>query len=86
MLSSFKELEQQIKLPIKLRMDNQAAIASITNEASRSKTKHVDIKHKFIKDLYQHNTVLPSYVTWLNMKADILKKVKPGQTFIRLRS
>jgi hypothetical protein len=34
-----KELGQPIKLPIQLRMDNQAAIASITNEASSSKAK-----------------------------------------------
>jgi hypothetical protein len=74
-----KELEQPIKFPIQLRMDNQAAIASITNKASSSKTKHVDIKHKFIKDLHQQNILLPSYVTTLNAKADILTKVMPGQ-------
>jgi hypothetical protein len=67
-------------------MDNQAAIASIMNEASSSKTKHVDIKHKFIKDLYRHKLVLPSYVTTINMKADILTKIMPGPNFVRLRS
>ncbi len=52
-----KELGQKIKLPIKFRLDNQAAIANIMDEASSSKTKHVDIKHKFIKDLYGHKII-----------------------------
>jgi hypothetical protein len=81
-----KELKRSIKLPMQLRMDNQAAIASIMNEASSSKTKHVDIKHKFIKDLYQHKLIFPSYVTTTDMKADILTKIMPGPTFVRLRN
>jgi hypothetical protein len=61
-----KELGQPIRLPIQLRMDNQAAIATIMNEASSSKTKHVNIKHKYIKELYRLKIVLPSYVTNTN--------------------
>jgi hypothetical protein len=45
------ELEMNMQLPMKVRMDNQAAITCVMNEASSSKTKHVDIKHKYIKDL-----------------------------------
>jgi hypothetical protein len=37
-----KELGMNIQLPMKLRVDNQAAITCIMNEASSSKTKHVD--------------------------------------------
>jgi hypothetical protein len=81
-----KELKRPMKLPMQLRMDNQAAIASIMNEASSSKTKHVDIKHKFIKDLYQHKLIMPSYVSTIDMKADILTKIMPGPTFVRLRN
>jgi hypothetical protein len=81
-----KELKRPIKLPMQLRMDNQAAIASILNEPSSSKTKHVDIKHKFIKDLYRHKLILPRYVTTTEMKADILTKIMPGPTFVHLRN
>jgi hypothetical protein len=81
-----KELGQPIRLPIQLRMDNQAAIATILNEASSSKTKHVDIKHKYVKELYRLKIVLPSYVTTTNMKADILTKIMPASTFVRLRT
>ena len=81
-----KELGQPIALPIQLRMDNQAGIATIMNEASSSKTKHVDIKHKFVKELYRLKLVMPSYVTTTNMKADILTKIMPAPTFVRLRA
>jgi hypothetical protein len=67
-------------------MDNQASIECIMNEASSAKTKHVDIKHKFIKDLYRHKLIMPTYVTTLAMKADILTKTIPGPTFVRLRN
>ncbi len=76
-----KELKQPIELPIQLRMDNQAAIATIKNEAISFKTKHVDIKHKYIKDLYRLKHVLPGYVTTTNMKADLLTKIMPAPTF-----
>jgi hypothetical protein len=81
-----KELKRPIKLPMLLYVDNQAAIASIMNETSSSKTKHVDIKHKYIKDLYQHKLIQPSYVATTDMKADILTKIMPGPTFVRLRT
>jgi hypothetical protein len=48
-----KELGLKIQLPMRLRMDNQAAVACIMNEASIAKTKQVEIKHTFIKDLDQ---------------------------------
>jgi hypothetical protein len=57
-----KELGMNMQLPMKRRMDNQTVITCIMNEASSSKTKHVDIKHKYIKDLYQRKIILPSYI------------------------
>ena len=81
-----KELGMNMQLPMKLRMDNQAAITCIMNEASSSKTKHVDIKHKYIKDLYQRKIILPSYIPTTEMRADILTKIMPGPTFVRLRT
>ncbi len=81
-----KELKYPSELPIQWRMYNQAAIATITNEASSSKTKHVDIKHNYIKELYRLKLVLPSYVTTTNMKAVLLTKIMPAPTFVRLRT
>jgi hypothetical protein len=35
--------------PMSLSMDNQAAIAQITSEASSQRSKHIDIKYNFLK-------------------------------------
>jgi hypothetical protein len=75
-----KELGMNMQLPMKLRMDNQDAITCIMNEASSSKTKHVDIKHKCIKDLYQRKTTMPSYIPTTEMRADL------NQDILDLRS
>ena len=37
-------------VPMLMHVDNQAAISQIEGEASSSKAKHIDVKHKFIKD------------------------------------
>jgi hypothetical protein len=81
-----KELGMNMQLPMKLRMDNQAVITFIMNEASSSKTKHVDIKHKNIKGLCQHKIIMPSYIPTTEMRADILTKIMPGHTFVLLKT
>ncbi len=81
-----KELEQPIQMPIQLKMDNQAAITSIMNEAGSSRTKHIDIKYTFIKDLYRAKLLTPKYVSTHDMKANILTKIMHGPNFTRLRS
>ncbi len=43
-----KEMGQSIKFPGKLRVENQAAIASIMNEVA-PKTKQVGIKHILLR-------------------------------------
>ena len=72
--------------PALLCMDNQAAIAQVKSEASSYKSKHVDIKHKFIKDLYRKKIVKPAYVPTIETKADLLTKAMPAPTFKNLRA
>jgi hypothetical protein len=81
-----KELGMNMQLPMKLRLDNQAAITCIMNETSSSKTKHVDNKHKYIKELFQRKIIMPGYIPTTEMRADILTKIIPGPTFVRLRT
>ena len=55
------EIGYRVVSPALLRMDNQAAIAQVESEASCYKSKHVDIKRKFIKDLYRKKIIKPAY-------------------------
>ena len=72
-------------LPALLCMDNQAAIAQVKSEASSYKSKHIDIKHKYIKDIYRKKIITPVYVTTVEMKADLLTKAMAAPTFKNLR-
>jgi hypothetical protein len=45
-----QELGSASQQPMLLYMDNQAAIAQVTSEASSHRSKHIDIKYQFLKD------------------------------------
>jgi hypothetical protein len=72
--------------PMKLYMDNQAAIAQIQSEASSQRSKHIDIKYKFLKDLYYKKRLTPIHVPTKSMIADLMTKPFPTPDFRRLCS
>ena len=43
------EIGVQVKTPVVLKIDNQAAIQHIDNEAASFNSKHVEIKMKFLR-------------------------------------
>ena len=70
--------------PMLLHMDNQAAIAQITSEASSQRSKHIDIKYKFLRDLYYKGKLKPLHVPTKSMVADLMTKAFPTPDFRRL--
>jgi hypothetical protein len=81
-----KEIGESPRMPSYLNMDNQAAISQVESEASSSKTKHVDIKHKFIKDYYRKGIIKTRYVPTTDMIADLQTKALGTVVFQRLRA
>jgi hypothetical protein len=65
-------------------MGNQAAVAQITSEASSQRSKHIDIKYKFLKDLHYKNKRMPVHVPTKSMLADLMSKAFPAPDFRRL--
>lgn len=47
-----EELVKRVKTPVVLKIDNQAALKQIENEASSANTKHVNAKLKFLLDYF----------------------------------
>jgi hypothetical protein len=80
------ELEFPMKLPIKLFSDNQAAISISTNDINHSRTKHIDIRHHYIRDAIKNKEVELSWVDTNNQVADILTKPLAISQFDTLRS
>ncbi|KAE9351299.1 hypothetical protein PF008_g5993 [Phytophthora fragariae] len=81
----FKEIGLSVKLPIEMKMDNQAVMKQLTNEVSSSKAKHIDIRIKFLRDYVEKGVVVPTYVGSKDMLADLLTKALPSERVLALR-
>ena len=73
-----RELKLQVREPMPMCIDNQAAIKQLESEKSTSRAKHVDIRFKFICQYTQQGTVVPRFVRSKDMVADILTKSLPA--------
>ena len=56
------KIELSVKMPMRMMIDNQAAIKQIEKEATSSSQNHVDVKLKFIQDTSEKGMVQPEYV------------------------
>ncbi|KAE8909416.1 Retrovirus-related Pol polyprotein from transposon TNT 1-94 [Phytophthora fragariae] len=65
--------------------DNQGAIALAQNAGYHARTKHVDIRHHFIRENVERGTVKVEYVDTKNQLADILTKALGTKTLKFLR-
>lgn len=55
--------------------DNQSCIKLASNQKLSKRTKHIDTKYHFIKDLTRVNKILLEYCATEDMIADMLTKV-----------
>lgn len=68
-----------VKSPITILCDNQSAIKLVKNPVFHNKTKHIDIRYHFIRDLYEYKSIEILYVNFNENCADILTKPLNGQ-------
>ena len=72
-------------VPMLMHVDNQAAISQIVGEASSSKAKHIDVRHKFIKDYARRGIVKAQRVRSELMLADLMTKAMDATKLTTLR-
>lgn len=80
------ELNAPPKQPTNIYVDNQGAIKLIVNNQIHSKSKHIDIKYMFVREVVQLGKVEIKYVRSEDNQADILTKALPRDRFEKLRS
>lgn len=68
------ELFTSYDLVVKIFCDNKGAIQLAKNNAFSARSKHIDIKHKFIHEKINENQVEIEYLATEEMPADILTK------------
>ena len=71
--------------PIQLSCDNKAAIDSSYNPENHSRTKHIDRRHYFIRELVEDGKLVVPYVSSAENLADFFTKPLPPAKFFVLR-
>jgi hypothetical protein len=64
--------------------DNQSAIAISRNPVQRRRTKHIDLRHHYVRDLVESAAVSLQYCCSAEMIADLLTKPSARVVFQKL--
>lgn len=81
-----KEVGMEQDAPTELRVDNQTAIAIVNSPTKQSdRTKHIDVRHHFVRDAVTDNVIKPSWVRTEDQEADIFTKGLGTVLFLKFR-
>ena len=80
----FHTLEPLHHIP--LLCDNESAIKIANNPVQHSRTKHIDIRHHFLRDHEAKGDITLTYVRTDKQLADIFTKPLDEQRFCELRN
>lgn len=69
-----KELGYQLNAPTRIYNDNTGAIALARDPVHHSRTKHIAIKHHFIRELLEKHVIVIKHMASEDMPADLLTK------------
>jgi hypothetical protein len=75
-----------IPRPFPLLSDNQSACALANNSAITSRSKHIDVRHHFIRDHISDGTFCTNWVPTSDMPADIFTKPLASPLFLKHRT
>lgn len=70
-----------LDVPLPFSVDNTSAIFTATGEGVKSRSKHIDRRHHYIRDMVQSNHIVVKYVPTDLMLADHLTKPLASSQF-----
>ena len=79
------ELRIPFPKPMILEVDNTAAEAFANNTAYKTTLKHIDVRQEWIQTLRNANILRVQHVPSADNLADLMTKILPTVTFVRLR-
>ncbi len=80
-----KELSITVKTPTIIYVDNQSAIRISENDTEHDRTKHIDIRHYYIRELIVKGDIKLKWLPTSEQLADIFTKPLGGTIFTNLR-
>ena len=72
-------------VPTRLGMDNQAGIAIAYNPEQHTKTKHIQRRHFFVRELVEENRISVPFVSTVDTMADFFTKPLKARKFFAMR-
>jgi len=78
-------LKLPVPRPFPILSDNQATCALSTSLVISARSKHIDIRHHFIRDLIHDGSFSTTWIPTVDMPADIFTKALPFVSFSRHR-
>ena len=85
LLSLVKSLGLDLDGPILLQGDNHGAIKLAQNPITHNRSKHIDIRHHFVRDLVEREVIQLQYKPTDQNIADILTKALGRPKFNQFR-
>ena len=70
---------------VPIRCDNTSAINLTKNSIQHSRTKHIEIRHHFIRDHVQNGDICLEFVKTEDQLADIFTKPLSENKFVEIR-
>ena len=77
-----QDMKVKIKLPIMLREDNTGAIFITNNEVVSQRTKHIDTRHHFVREMIMNQELIVKYIRSEINPADIMTKNLGAEKFV----
>ena len=83
---SLHEIGLKCEEPMILYVDNQAALKQLGGDGSPAKSKHVDVRIKFVISHVKSGALVPLYLESRNMPADLMTKAVAAPRLEELRT
>ena len=80
-----EELGFKVPEPTKLHIDSKAAIDLAYNPEHHKRSKHIERRHFFIREMIEAGKIASPYIKSGDNLADFFTKVLPAKDFFRLR-
>lgn len=81
----FEDLTKKKSVP-NLHVDNEAAVRLAHNPEFHKRTKHIRIRHFFVRELVSEGAIFVKRIGTRDQIADIMTKGLPKPTFVRMKS
>lgn len=71
MMAETKLIEDE---PVQVYIDNKSTVNIVNNEQGQDRTKHIDVRHKWLNEHHDAGNIRISHISGENQRADILTK------------